>query len=430
MILFDVIYFITLLITLPFWAKYLVKKEYWLILRKRLSPAIPYSRKKRIWIHAVSVGEVKSLKYLMEQLKDKYREKEIVLSVTTPTGYDLAKNQYKSIKVINAPFDFSFTIKKFIKAINPQILILNELEIWPNWIVLAKKKEVHTMLINGRISEAAYKRYRKFVFLLKIFFTRVDCFLLQANIYKERFSHLNIPEEKIIVCGNIKADEASNAVAHLPSDQEIIKFLKVPNIKHDGKKIITLASSHLRDEKLVFPIINQLKENFSFIIVPRHMNRLDEIEKLLLYHKIKYSYWSRISQEFGGANEKNLSNKEQRILVVDCMGYLLNILKITDIVFMGGTLQRRIGGHNLYEPAVLGKLIIGGPFYNNFPDIGSELTAKGLYKIVKSSQELVEVLNSIHTFDFEKIRKESMDSVSRRKGSIQCILKEIQRLIE
>ena len=412
-------YFLIIILTLPFWAKYLFKKEYRTILKHRLSPNIKYSDKKRIWIHAVSVGEVRSLKNLIKKLKEKYKKKEIVLSVTTPTGCEFAKKQYKTIKIINAPIDFSFTIKKFIKNINPELLILNELEIWPNWISITNKRKIPTMLINGRISDASFKQYKIFNFLLKKILNKTDRFLVQAEIYKERFQQLKIPGEKIVICGNIKADEAFNTLEHLPADREILNFLKIRKNAHNEKKIITIASSHLRDEKLAIPIINKLGKYFLFIIVPRHLKRVEDIEKLLKNHQVSYSTWSKTSS----------TSTWDNVLIFDRMGYLFNVLKITDIVFMGGTLEPKIGGHNLYEPAVMGKLIVGGPYYNNFPAIGTELTEKGVYNIINNSKELSEFLLHIKNINFKEVELDAVYSVTRRKGSIQCTIKEIQKLI-
>ncbi|MCP5107826.1 MAG: hypothetical protein GY950_30845 [bacterium] len=433
MIFFDLLYILILLLTLPFWAKYLFKKEYRALLKHRLSPDISPNNKKRIWLHAVSVGEVRSLKNLVAQLKQQFKsnghEMEIVLTVTTPAGYSFAKQQYKNLSVINAPVDFTFTIKKFIKKINPQLLILNELEIWPNWILTVKRKQIPILLINGRISDNAFKRYKRSQFLLKIFFNKIDRFLVQTATYKERFQHLNIPAEKIAVCGNIKADEAFKALELLPPDEEIFKTLgipepaepaaPVPDKKH--KKIVTVASSHLDDEQLLAPIINQSVGDFFFIIVPRHLTRVTEIGKLLEKHGVDFTTWS-----------KRDPNKPiyKNVLIFDRMGYLFNVLKITDIVFMGGTLDAKIGGHNLYEPAVLGKLTVGGPCFNNFPDIGGELTDKGVYHVVNTSEELARFLEKSGQIDGETVKRNAAAAVSGRKGSIQFILKEIQPFIK
>ncbi len=417
MLLFDVVYLIFLVLALPLWLKFLFKKEYRKILKHRLSPGINYSKEKRIWIHAVSVGEVRSLQYLLEQLKEKYKEKEIVLSVTTPAGYECALKDYPDLSVINAPVDFSFTIKRFIKKINPQLMILNELEIWPNWVSITRRKNIPIVLINGRISDLAFKRYQKGLFLLKFLFKRIDRYLVQAELYKERFQQLHVPGEKIAVCGNIKADEACQGRDYLSFEQEILEFL---GIKPNERKIVTAASSHQSDEQLIIPIINRLEEDFLFILVPRHLTRAAEIEASLKKHQVDYSIWSQTAAA---------GITPGKVLVFDKMGYLFHILKITDIVFMGGTLEQKIGGHNLYEPAVLGKFIIGGPYYNNFPDIGKELVEKGVYKIVKDADECLQALRDYKSIDWENISKNAVNAVSKRRGSVQCILKEIHPFI-
>ena len=417
MLIIDIFYIFFSILLLPLLAKYIFKSEYIKLLKHRFIPDIKYSKKKRIWIHAVSVGEIKSIKTLIEQLTNTYNNG-IALSVTTPAGYEFAKREYKSIKVINSPFDFSFVIKKFIEKINPEILILNELEVWPNWISIAHKNKIPILLINGRISDTAFSRYRKYIFLFKKFLNMIDFFLVQSEFSRKRFSQLGIPDYKIKICGNIKADEAFRASKELPSHQEIYDFLK---IKTPQKKVITLASSHLSDEKILTPIINKIKKDFSLIIVPRHLTRIHKIEKEFKNKHIKYQLWSKFK-------EIDINNN---VLIFDKIGYLFNILHITHIVLMGGTFDKKIGGHNLYEPAVLGKLIIGGPFYNNFPDIGKELFEDSTYLLINNSQQLLEIITNIKKCGFCNInKKKAIKSVLNRKGSTKCISKHIQNLIK
>lgn len=419
MVLFDFLYLVVIILSLPLWLKFLFKKEYRLILKHRLSPGINPGNKKRIWIHAVSVGEVKSVGSLIEQLLETY-DRDVVLSVTTPSGFEFAKKEYKDINVtvINAPLDFSFTVKTFLKKVNPGILILNELEIWPNWILKTKKENIPILLINGRISERAFKRYKFFSFFMKRFVNLIDLFLVQASVYKEKFAQLDIPVERIIVCGNIKADTAFAATGSLPAEREIRRYLKINQIRNK-KKILTLSSTHLSDERVVIPIINKLRETYSVIIVPRHLNRVDEIEGLLVKHEVTFARWS----------QAGLIDIENKTLIFDKMGCLFNILKISDIVLMGGTFDKKIGGHNLYEPAVLGKLIIGGPCYNNFPDIGRELEKRGVYKLITGPDQLMELLLNTETIDFERVKTQAVEAVSKRRGAVDCILKEIHTMI-
>jgi len=415
MVIFDILYLLVLLLSLPLWVKILWKKEYRRLLKRRFSPDIWPGDKKRLWLHAVSVGEVKSLRSLIERLGKEYQG-EIVLSVTTPAGYEAAREDYPDIRVINAPLDFTFTIKKFLHRIDPEMLILNELELWPNWVLLTKKAHIPILLINGRISAAAFKRYRFFGPFLRLCCRGIDRLLVQAELYRQRFIQLKIPAEKIAVCGNIKAETASETAARLPAEPEIFAHLKT---EKPGKRIITLASTHPSDEAFILPLLAGILEKFAVIMVPRHLGRLAEIEHRLKDKGICYGRWTQVEK----------IDLDRELLLVDSMGYLFHIFKVSDMVLMGGTFDQKIGGHNLYEPAALGKSIVGGPFYNNFPDIGRELEERGVYQRVKSPEEWVAWLNTVGQIDFAKLAASARAAVSSRKGSIECIIKEIYRRI-
>jgi len=416
MVLLDVFYFLVILLFFPFWMKFLFKKKYLKILKHRFSPLIQPRPQKQIWIHAVSLGEVKSIKNLIQKLQLLFQNN-IVLSVTTPSGFSYAEKEYSDIQVINSPFDFTFVIKKFIKRINPRILILNELEIWPNWISITKKNRIPILLINGRISDIAFKKYKKWLFFLKRFFNMIDQFLIQSELYRSKFAHFQIPESKIKTCGNIKADEALKLVKNIPPEEEIFQFLKM---EKTSKKIITFASTHKSDEDIFFPALKNMANEYSSVIIPRHMSRLGEIQKKLNELNIHYTLWSQ-------TREIPLENN---VLIFDFIGYLFNIFKIADIVFMGGTFEKKIGGHNLYEPASQGKFIVGGPYTNNFPDIGKELIKRGVYRVITSTTEFGEILSNINEQDFDHITKQALGAVLERKGTTECILKQIQALLK
>jgi 3-deoxy-D-manno-octulosonic-acid transferase len=414
MVILDFLYAVLLLCTFPFWVKYIFKKKYRRLLKDRLWPQWPASTEPAIWIHAVSVGEVRSLKSLIQRLHE--IDQQVILSVTTPSGYEFARREYPALRVIHSPLDLSWTVKRFIARINPKLVVFNELEVWPNWISLLRFKKIPMLLINGRISEAAFSRYRFFNFFLRFFFRQIDCILVQNAIYKKRFLQLKIPAEKIVVCGNIKADEADRSLRQLPAPKEVLAHLRLDPL---GKKIITLASSHSGSEKIVIPAIAPLSAKFFFIIVPRHLQRVKAIAGQLERQGLKYALFSR--QQAIGA--------DTQVLLYDRMGYLFPILSVTDIVFMGGTHDPKIGGHNLYEPAAMGKLILGGPFYNNFPDIGRELEETGVYRQVNHSQELVDLASRFQDLDMGQISQKALEAVLKRKGSLACTLEQIQRFI-
>jgi 3-deoxy-D-manno-octulosonic-acid transferase len=407
------LYILLLLLSLPFWLKYVLKRSYRSLLKNRLRPQLAAASEKSIWIHAVSVGEVRSLRTLIETLGRTGQR--IVLSVTTPAGFAFARKEYPAIPVIQAPLDLSFVVGRFIDRVNPLLVIFNEMEIWPNWVWLLHRRRIPMLLINGRISTSAFRRYRTFRIILQPFFRRIDGYSVQNELYRQRFLRLRIPAERITVCGNIKADEAESSLPSIPSPAEVRAQLQLPA---SARKIAVLASSHDSDERIFLPAV-QSRPDYFFIIVPRHVQRAAAIAARLQRVGAKYALYSSGETLDTGA----------RVLIYDRMGYLFPIMSIADVVFMGGTFDPGIGGHNLYEPAVLGKPIAGGPHYNNFPDIGRELEESGVYRQVNSSDEWLEFLDGFPGPGLEIIRDCARHAVTKRKGSLACSLQQIQRYL-
>jgi 3-deoxy-D-manno-octulosonic-acid transferase len=414
MIFLDTGYIILLTLSFPLWIRFLIKKKYRRLIRYRFFPPPLDPEPSCIWIHAVSVGEVKSLKYLIDQLL--HTGNRIVLSVTTPSGYEYARKAHHRIEVINAPLDFSFTIRRFLKALNPRLLILNELEIWPNWLSIMQKNRIPTVVVNGRMSESAFRKYRRWRWLIKKYFQMIDLFFIQSEVHRERFLTFDLPESKITVCGNIKADEAFNLTRSLPSRTEILKHLKLEPFT---KRTVVLASTHAADEKMILPALPALQNSYNFIVVPRHPNRAVQIGKQLDKLGMPHTAWSR--------NE--WVNPDTIVLIVDRIGYLFHILAIADLVFMGGTFQTKIGGHNLYEPAIHGKVILGGPCYNNFSDIGAELVRKGAYRVIRDGPEFKTSVEELEGLDLKEIGRQALETVNEKRGSIECILNRLQSFI-
>ncbi len=414
MLILDFLYLLLLLLCWPFWLKYILKRSYRPLLRGRLRPQLGPTQEDAVWIQAVSVGEVRSLRSLIETLAQGGQR--IVLSVTTPAGYEFARREYPGLPVILAPLDLSFVVRRFIDRIRPRLVIFNELEVWPNWISQLRRRRVPMLLINGRISNKAFRRYRAFRPILSPFFRSIDGFLVQNELYRQRFLRLHIPAAKITICGNIKATEAANSVQALPAPEAVRSHLR---LTEPGRKIVVLASSHDRDERVFIPVIPALGDDYFFIIIPRHIERAPAICAQLHHNAIPHALFS---------GEEPVT-AQTRVLVYDRMGYLLPIMSIADVVFMGGTCDPRTGGHNLYEPAALGKVIAGGPHYNNFPDIGRELEARGAYRRIGSSGEWREFLEVLPNLNLEKIGITARKAVAGRKGSLECSLEQIRKYL-
>jgi 3-deoxy-D-manno-octulosonic-acid transferase len=414
MLILDLVYLLLLLLSWPFWLKYVLKKSYRPLFKGRLRPQLQPAGEKAIWIHAVSVGEVRSLRSLITALSS--RGQRLVLSVTTPAGFAFARREYPAIPTIQAPLDFSFVVRRFIDRIQPRLVIFNELEVWPNWIALLRRRGVPMMLINGRISEKAFRRYRAFLPILRPFFRRIDAYLVQNELYRQRFLLLGIPAGSITVCGNIKADEAENSRAGLPAAAVVRASLR---LGESPRRIVVLASSHEADEKVFIPVIPSAARDFFFIIVPRHVERALAICAMLQDSSVAYALFSR----------GETMNAQTQAMVYDRMGYLLPIMSIADVVFMGGTFSAATGGHNLYEPAALGKAIVGGPHYNNFPDIGCALEESEAYRRVNDSDEWRKFLAEFPGLDLQRIDGNARKAVAERKGALACSLARIERYL-
>ncbi len=413
MIFLDLIYILILILYIPFNPKFLFKPEYRRVIKGRFSPNISPDEKGTIWIHAVSVGEVKSLESFISFLRIRTDER-IILSVTTPSGFKIAKEIFTDIDVINGPFDLSFVVRKFIKKIDPSIIILNELEIWPNWISLTNRMNIPMVVINGRISTQAFARYKRFSFFIKKFFGKIDLFLLQDENYRKRFVDLGAEDRSIKVSGNIKADEAVSGSGKIPSPDMIFGLL---GIKKPIKRIVLFASTHASDEEIFIPVLNELSEKYFIIIAPRHTKRTSNISSSLEENGILFNVWSKDK------------HPDSDIIIFDKMGHLTQLIKIANVIFMGGSYDPAIGGHNLYEPAIFGKKIIGGPCFNNFPSIGKELTGNGVYTIANTGKSLLDILANLKNQDIKLINEKAKRSVMKRSGAIEFSIKEVLKFL-
>lgn len=411
MLIVDLLYLLFLLLSWPFWIGRLLSPSRRALLRGRLRPQLQPGGDGAVWLHAVSLGEVRSLGSLIAALEERGRR--VVLSVTTPAGFACARREHPRLAVLLSPLDFSWVVRRFIDRVRPRLVVFNELEVWPNWTWQLRRRRIPALVINGRISETAFRRYRLFRPALRPFFAAIDAFLVQNDLYRRRFLRLGIPEEKIAVCGNIKADEADRLARRLPPPGEVRARLRLAG---PARRIAVLASSHEEDEEVFLPAIPAAGGGFFFIVVPRHVERAAAVAERLRRRGVAHALFSRQRE----------ADPSLQVLVYDLTGYLLPIMSIADIVFMGGTFSPRTGGHNLYEPAALGKPIAGGPHYENFPDIGRDLEAGGAYVRIDGGAAWGRLLAAFPGLDAARMGAAARAAVERRKGSLACSLERIE----
>ncbi|MGL5052652.1 MAG: 3-deoxy-D-manno-octulosonic acid transferase, partial [Cetobacterium sp.] len=313
---------------------------------------------KYIWLHCSSVGEVNLSDALIKKIKKNFNDY-ILITVFTETGYEIALNKYSKddrISILRFPLDDFFVLKMIFKRINVSKVILIETEIWPNLITLASKV-AKVYIVNGRISMKSFPKYKKIIFLLKSIFSKIDGFFMQSEEDKNRIIQLGANSNKVFVTGNLKFDISFEEFSK--KEMLNLKYL----IKADSKKIFVAGSTREGEDSILIDISKELK-NTLFILVPRHLERIPDIEILLDNSNLKYTKLSNLE------NHSNSDNFE--VLIVDKMGVLRKFYAIADIVFVGGTLVN-IGGHSLLEPLFYGKTPIFGPYLQNVKDISKDI---------------------------------------------------------
>ena len=334
---------------------------------------------KLIWFHGSSVGEIMSVIPLLEKLKnDKKIETILITSSTLSSSKVLEKLKFKKIIHQFFPVDNNFLTKKFLNYWKPSSAIFIESEIWPNMIFNLKKKSIPIILLNARITKKSYRRWKKISFSYELFKTFSLC--LPQNFETQKYLNL-LGAKNIKKIGNLKFSEPQ-----VNYRNELNKNLK----KYFSKKKIWCASSTHNTEEIICAVAHQkLKKKYKdllTIIIPRHVQRVDEIKDQLNEINIKFHIHS----------SKKKIKKDTEIYVVDTYGETKNFFKVCNTVFLGGSIIKH-GGQNPLEAARLGCEIIHGPNIYNFTEIYNLLKKINLSNKVKNSSQLIKKLDSLLT---------------------------------
>lgn len=349
------------------------------------------SHTKPVWIHAVSLGEIKAAYPLILQIA-KEKKHDIVVSCVTKAGFEEAL-KYKPLiqDVFYLPFDFHLLVKPLVLKIDPSIFILVEGDIWPELVCCLKDKQIPTLIVNAKISQRSFKNYQIFFSYAKWVFSKIDKIYTQSKDYAHLFEKLSVQKDNLAITGNMKFDypnERSGSVA--------IFDLKEKCNFSSSDKLIVLASTHPNEEKKLLasfqPVLKD-NSNIKIIIVPRHAYRFDEVALLLESSKLTYSRFS--------------SPKPTQILLVDQMGVLSKFYEIADLAIVGGSFEK-IGGHNILEPLFYGVPTFFGPHMHKQQHLRricleEKLCRETTYE--KVAQEAIEVISGQATYSRETIEK-------------------------
>lgn len=322
----------------------------------------------RIWVHSISMGETKAVAPLVEQIRKQMPHASIVISTTTETGLGEAKRSMPELNnYFYLPLDFSWTIKKLVQRIKPDLLILVESDFWYNLVSHNKK----VVLVNGKISETSQSRFKLFSFFSHRLFSQFDLFCLQSQRYASRFATLGVAPDKIVVTGNLKFDQ--------PFPHIDIQRWKTDLGIQPQDKVITLGSTHDPEEDQLITALEPLFDRFptlKILLVPRHPERFAAVAALLERKKIAFARFSDHLPKQGN----------ERIILIDAMGVLSACYQLSDIAIVGGSYASHVGGHNIFEPAALGIPVLFGPHMETQKDLVDIVTQGGAGRQVTLAQ--------------------------------------------
>lgn len=397
-------------------AFYIIKPFMSAVLRKKEYPENAIQRKygeieengfsaedKVIMFHGVSVGEVNAIENLVKKTREKYPDYKIVITTGTHTGQDLARKKLGETAnlVTYFPADFPVVIKKFLDKINPDKVFIAETEIWPNFAIECKKRNIDLYIINGRISDSTFKSYKLFRFLFKYFLNLYTGIYTQSSEDNEKFLSLGSNPETTKRMNNLKFD------------------IKKPEVDFDFDKdgrVFLAGSTHKGEDEIVLYTYRRLKEkhpDLKLIIAPRHLTRTEEVRALTESFGFKYDFRSN----------GRTGLKEIDVLILDTLGELGKMYAFADIALIGGSFNNT-GGHNPLEAAIFDKPVISGPDVHNFKDIYSIIQKAGAGFVVQDKDELYKVSEKLLSDNdfYNRVVDSSAKVFQEQQGALEFVL--------
>lgn len=351
-----------------------------------------YPRKRCIWFHAVSVGEVLQLQKVLDETAARFPDAELLLTTTTDTGYDVARNKYPQHTVSWFPLDFTWSVARALKSIRPDLVVMVELELWPNFVFQCQRQHVPLALINGRIGEKSYRGYQRVRPLIRRVLRCFQFLGVQNEVYGQRLVQLGAAAEDVIVTGNIKFDrvESDRQNSHTVALRTSFGLLA-------HEPVFIAGSTQAPEETYALDAWCQLRAEFPdlrLILVPRHKERFDEVAELLQQRGIPLLRRSRIQTTPQTQLAHRPLAETSPVLLLDTLGELAACWGLADIAFVGGSLTNR-GGQNMLEPAGYGAAVLFGPNTWNFKDITESLLSRHAAQVIRDADDLAHTIRNL-----------------------------------
>jgi 3-deoxy-D-manno-octulosonic-acid transferase len=431
----------------PYWlGKGLREKKYLSNLRERLGfsfpslDKLPANRSGAIWIHAVSVGELLSSIGLAKRLKEAHPGRPLVISTTTATGQALARERIQFADAIfYFPFDWSFCVRRVLRAVRPALVVVLETEIWPNFLRETHRNNIPVLFVSGRISERSFARYQrylaKFGFFLGPFLrsalANASAFLMQSEKDAERIRTLGAPAECVSVSGNLKYD------MELPATTPLSSWLEA-EARKQGRSPIVVAGSVVATEEplalIAFGVVQGEHPNALLVLAPRKPERFEAAAEFIHESRRKFIRRSQLllpgTTQVATPGSNGHIPQDVTVILLDTIGELASVYRLADGAFVGGSLVPS-GGHNILEPAAFGKIPVFGPSMENFAEIAARFVAADAAIQVESPEDAgvawIELLRNPERR--QKMGENAKHLVDTSRGATERALAEISKFL-
>lgn len=393
-------------------------------------PKLAGGEKPLVWLHCVSVGETNAARPLVEKLLETFPEYALVVSTTTKTGQQLAQKIFASQAeaIFYMPFDWRFSVRRALRIVKPNVVLLMETELWFNFIRESKRAGATVAIVNGRLSEKSFKRYSRIPRTMRRVLHYVDLALMQNQKDARRIINLNIRASKVKVTGNIKFDQNSDETKNDLTENLRARFA----ISKDAPLVIA-ASTHAPEERWILEAFKTVYKNSPenlprLLIAPRHPERFAEVERLI---KETGFDWAKRSED------ESMRDKSAEIILLDSIGELRAAYPLAEIVFVGGSLIKH-GGQSILEPAISGRAIVTGFHTTNFEAAVKEfLNENALLQLPElaeneTSEKLAEIFARLlrDTEAREKLGANALAVMRKNRGATQKTVEQIKLFLE
>jgi 3-deoxy-D-manno-octulosonic-acid transferase len=338
-----------------------------------------------VLIHAVSVGELNAARGLIDQLRERVPDVQIVITTTTQAGLARAGELYgekAGFGVVRFPLDFSWRVDRLLDAARPDVVVLMELELWPNWMKRCAQRDIPVVLANGRITEPSYRRYQWLGPVTRRMFGRLAFAFAQDQTFADRFAGLGVHRDRLCVGGSMKFDAASIG-SDVPGTDNLARDL---GLDRSRDRILVCGSTGPGEEAICLDLYRSLKRQhpaLRLVIVPRKPERFDEVASLI--ESSGFTCGRRSRRTLG------------EVILIDTIGELRKAYAFAEVVFVGRSLVDlgpRQHGSDMIEPAALGKPVAVGPFTGNFDQAVRAFRAADAIRVVHDAASLTSLLNS------------------------------------